>query len=225
YIMERNGKQLVVINGRENKLYEEISNLTFSPDGKHFAYIAKESDKYFIVLDDKEGKKYSERLAPKSYPNYSSIDNLKFSPDSNFFAYTVNNEHYMRYIDKNDHSVLLRNLKSGKEKKYTGGFSFFFSPNSKYFLYKSYVGDGDDFGEKRNCNIVALNDNNSEFKTVKSYVTKKFIVSNGKYVGEKILNFNFKFSDDGRYITYNKEKIVPEDSFDIYYIEEPIEQR
>ncbi|MCK5084910.1 MAG: hypothetical protein KAQ64_04625, partial [Candidatus Pacebacteria bacterium] len=160
-----------------------------------------------------------------SYPNYSSIDNLKFSPDSNFFAYTVNNEHYMRYIDKNDHSVLLRNLKSGKEKKYTGGFSFLFSPNSKYFLYKSYVGDGDDFGEKRNCNIVALNDDNDEFEIVKLYVTKKFTVSNGKYVGEKILNFNFKFSDDGGYITYNKEKIVPEDSFDIYYIEEPIEQR
>lgn len=219
YTMEKNDKQLVILDDHKNKPYEEVSSLTFSPDGKHFAYIAKDEDnEYFVVLDNKEGEKYPKKFVPRNY-YMSPIGNLRFSSDNNFFAYVVNNGRYMRYIVKEDHFVVLHNFKSEKEKKYTGGCSFLFSPNGKYFLYKSYVGDGDDWGEKSNCNIIVLNNNDDEFKIVKSYVKKKFSISND----ERILNFNFIFSDDSKYIIYNKEKIIPENSFDVYYIEEAIE--
>jgi len=35
----------------EGKKYYEIDDFTYSPDGKSFAYRAKEDNKYFVVKD------------------------------------------------------------------------------------------------------------------------------------------------------------------------------
>jgi len=35
-----------------------VESLTVSPDGKHFAYMARRGGKWFVVIDGEEGKEY-----------------------------------------------------------------------------------------------------------------------------------------------------------------------
>ena len=65
YIARHNGKEFVVINGKEEKPYDEITydSLTFSPDGNHIVYraeegIAGEGGKAVIVVNGKEKNRY-----------------------------------------------------------------------------------------------------------------------------------------------------------------------
>jgi hypothetical protein len=60
------------------KRYQEISDLTFSPDSNHTAYRANDGGKEFVVHDGKELKKYG-FVGP----------DLVFSPNSNHIAYTA----------------------------------------------------------------------------------------------------------------------------------------
>ena len=60
----------------ENQKYTYVSNLTYSPDGKSFAYIAQQDDKMFVVKDGVEGSK-----------EYVILSKLTYSPDSRHFAY------------------------------------------------------------------------------------------------------------------------------------------
>lgn len=111
----------VVVNGKENKKYEYIENLTFSPGGKHLVYIAQEGRKKFVVIDGKEGKRYDD------------IWGLTFSPDGSRFAYLT--------MEGEDRSVLKKRkilvVIDGKEsKRYDNVLSpLIFSPNSKHFAY------------------------------------------------------------------------------------------
>jgi len=60
YITQMNGKQLVVVDGIEGRLYESIAkgSLMFSPDSKRFAYVAQEGKRQIVVVDGVEGKPY-----------------------------------------------------------------------------------------------------------------------------------------------------------------------
>lgn len=55
---ESNSKKFVMLNNQKGKEYDQITELKFSPDGQHLAYIAMEEDKMFLVLDDKECRAY-----------------------------------------------------------------------------------------------------------------------------------------------------------------------
>jgi hypothetical protein len=72
-----NSSSTIVINGSKGQTYDEIEQLTVSPDGKRVAFVAKKAGKMFVVVDGTEGKKYD------------FIKNLKFSPDSQHTAYCV----------------------------------------------------------------------------------------------------------------------------------------
>lgn len=81
---EKDGKYMVVHNGKEGKAYDFIYpyTLEFSPDSQYFAYVVQENydetdNKEFIVVNEKEGKKY----------NYILSMSLKFSPDSKKILY------------------------------------------------------------------------------------------------------------------------------------------
>ena len=54
------GKIFAVVDGQEGKPYYDIdaSSLTFSPDGKYVAYVAKKRRKMFVVVNDSEGNLY-----------------------------------------------------------------------------------------------------------------------------------------------------------------------
>lgn len=94
YIAGAEGKWFIFINDKEIKRYEAlippplfgrerfttISSLTFSPDSKNFAYVVTDGEKTFIVLNDKENKKYD------------SILSHVFSPDSKKLAYAAKEE-------------------------------------------------------------------------------------------------------------------------------------
>ncbi len=51
---------MMVLNGEEGQIYDEISDPIFSPDGNHVAYIAKDKDGKFAVLDGTEGNRYED---------------------------------------------------------------------------------------------------------------------------------------------------------------------
>lgn len=54
---------------------KKIKDLTFSPDGKHFVYVARRNGQEFIVFDGKRG------------PVFDDVWGLKFSSDGGHFAY------------------------------------------------------------------------------------------------------------------------------------------
>jgi roadblock/LC7 domain-containing protein len=59
------------------KQYDSVQGLTFSPDGKRFAYIASVGKKQLAVIDGKESSQYD------------SVIGLKFSPDSSRVAFVA----------------------------------------------------------------------------------------------------------------------------------------
>ncbi len=114
FIVYSDDKDQVVINGKKQKKYDGIANLTFSPDGKKFAYTAQIKDKQFIVSNRGEHEKFagikgthlfspdSSKLAyiafsdpkngyvisdKKKYGPYRNIRELSFSPDSSTLGF------------------------------------------------------------------------------------------------------------------------------------------
>jgi hypothetical protein len=67
----------VVLNGKPGPMAYAISNLTFSPNGARFAYLAQSGPggPWFAVVDGLFG------------PQYATITNLLFSPSGNRFSY------------------------------------------------------------------------------------------------------------------------------------------
>ncbi|MEI6103451.1 MAG: hypothetical protein WCP70_05855 [Methanothrix sp.] len=49
---------MMVLDGVEGRIYDEISDPVFSPDDDHVAYTAKDKDGKFVVLDGGEGTRY-----------------------------------------------------------------------------------------------------------------------------------------------------------------------
>ena len=79
-----NLKLRVKIGNKDSNLYDDIFDFIFSPDNNHFAFKAKIDNKYIVVIDWKESRKYD--LVTKY--------NIQFSPDSKHCAYAakINNK-------------------------------------------------------------------------------------------------------------------------------------
>ena len=75
------GEYFVILDGTEQKKYDRIFNLTFSPDSKHFAYTAQQGEDWLVVFDGIEQGKYD-----------SWVNTLTFSPDSKHFAFSAERE-------------------------------------------------------------------------------------------------------------------------------------
>jgi len=110
------GKELAVIDGREDPPYDNVGKIYFSPDSRRVLYTAFRDRKAFVVLDGVPGKAYdaigyptqpfspdSQRVTHlaarngkktvvvdgKEEGNYEEIPWLWFSPDSRRLAYRV----------------------------------------------------------------------------------------------------------------------------------------
>ncbi len=83
YIADKNGKHYVVVNEKAYPGYEGACGLTFSPDGRHMAYISAQGGKQFVV---KDGQKQQA---------YDAVDRkigVRFSANSTHWAYVARQE-------------------------------------------------------------------------------------------------------------------------------------
>ncbi|MGA1974777.1 MAG: hypothetical protein ABSG92_04000 [Conexivisphaerales archaeon] len=119
----------VVVDGKEENAYDEVAegSLRFSPDGRRFAYVAKEWPKWFVVVDGKEGKHYD---------SLSTGDPV-FSPDSRRVAYHAVAYHAL--VGEGERIFAVVDGKEGKQYKDMGDLVF--SPDSKRLAYWAGVGD------------------------------------------------------------------------------------
>ena len=91
FMVYKDQKQHVVLDGTPEEAYDAVYALTFSPDSRRFAYVAREGAFYFVVLDGAEGKRYlgSSRPSSPTEPDPSSVSVPAFSPDSRHLAYVA----------------------------------------------------------------------------------------------------------------------------------------
>ncbi|MFN7088609.1 MAG: hypothetical protein ACK4NX_02205, partial [Candidatus Paceibacteria bacterium] len=112
--------KFVVFDDTKQRPYDEVSNLTFSQDGKHLAYRAKLGPEWFMVLDGKEEK------------HYDAIGDPVFSPDSLKFA----------YVAYSSQTLLQFAVINGAEwKGYDGVWGITFSNDSKQIGYLARSGN------------------------------------------------------------------------------------
>jgi Tol biopolymer transport system component len=78
----------VVLDGKELRTEQAILSLSFSPDGKHFAYVASQGDQAFVVVDGKEGPRFKTILNMDS--TAVDTDLILFSPRCDRHAYIAN---------------------------------------------------------------------------------------------------------------------------------------
>lgn len=76
YKEERDGQWIVIIDGQESALYDDVANPTFSTDGSRFAYSAELNDEEFVVMDGAQQGK-----------SYLKIKQILFNPDGSVLAY------------------------------------------------------------------------------------------------------------------------------------------
>lgn len=76
YVITKDNKSAVVLNGQTGPFYDAISFMVFSPNSSHFAYGVRDGDREMVVIDGKEGKLYDWVFLPRF-----------FTPDSRFFVY------------------------------------------------------------------------------------------------------------------------------------------
>ena len=110
----RKGKYVPVIDGVDGDPCDNVSGLTWSPDGQRLAFAARGGAKSWVVVNGKKGQEY-EAIAPKS---------LLFSPDGKRFA----------YLARRDGKTIVV-LDHQESKPYTQATDLRFSPDGKRFAY------------------------------------------------------------------------------------------
>jgi Tol biopolymer transport system component len=73
----RAGQHLHVVDGVEERAYDELRPLRFSPDGRHYAYAARRDSQWLIVLDGQELGAYTMVLG--AFPYYGQLSNDSYT--------------------------------------------------------------------------------------------------------------------------------------------------
>ena len=120
YAARMGGKRMVVVDGAEGKLYDNVAAPIFSPGGKRVAYGALMGDKRLVVVDGAEGKLYD---------GIGKGDPI-FNPDGKRVAYGARmGNKQMVVVD-------------GEEgKRYDGVLTEIFFDSATSFHYLAYRGD------------------------------------------------------------------------------------
>jgi roadblock/LC7 domain-containing protein len=100
-----------------SKQYDGVQGLTFSPDGKRFAYIATIGKKQLAVIDGQESNQYD------------SVTGLKFSPDGSRVAFFAG-------LGKKQLAV----VDGAEGSQYDSVMRLTFSPDGKYVAYIAALG-------------------------------------------------------------------------------------
>ncbi len=120
------GSSYIVRDEKNGKTYQLVGagTLAFSPDSQHLVYQARNTDKWFVVLDSKEYR------SDNPYEDIGKEPPL-FSPDSQHLAYTA--------MMRNQWFVVLDG-KEGKRYDFIPDGSLAFSPDSQRIAYEANLG-------------------------------------------------------------------------------------
>ena len=207
YSAQKEGGWVMVLDGKEGKQYDRVSDPGFSPDGSKFYYRAFQGQDYIVVVNDAESKKYNEVW---------SEGFITFSPDSKHWAYMV------RQL-KQWYVVL-----DGKEGEanYWIPESLTFSPDSNHLAYIGKVKNGVSTGQAVNFKYVFVLDDKkgpaydlvrnilfsadgSQYAYVAESSGRGFVVLNGKEIspdlGGNHGHISQAFSPDGKQFAYVAE--------------------
>jgi len=79
------GYYRLIVNGIQSEQYQNIKHLTFSPDGKKWAFFAKDNVTWYLITNDRKLEIYCDNVV-----------NLGFSPNSEviYYVYLVGSEHH-----------------------------------------------------------------------------------------------------------------------------------
>ena len=131
YVANEGMKRFVVIDGKEQKQYDYVSNITFSPNSKRIAYAAIQDRNHFAVIDGKESDMHS--------TDSQCAEELHFSPDSKHAAYLCS-EFFKQSpivfdgIQLKEEYIIIRS--SGR---YASKSIIFDSPNTFHYLAVKYL--------------------------------------------------------------------------------------
>lgn len=75
YSVARNGKQVLIVDGKERGIYDAVAEMRFSPSGDRFAFVVVEGSVRRVITDGVAGNAYD------------TIGSLEFSPDGTTLAY------------------------------------------------------------------------------------------------------------------------------------------
>ncbi len=154
--IEKDGKRAVVVDGVEGRLFDkagawtepyefprtdgmacEVSyDVEFSPDSAHYAYVAQNVGKYFVVFDGAPGPEYDEvgfaddRMPGMEHMTFQYYQRFAFSDDGRTFAYSAR---------KGDKWVVVINGVESPDYDTISGFRGIrppvFSPDGKHMAY------------------------------------------------------------------------------------------
>jgi WD40 repeat protein len=133
-IYKEGDKKYVVVDGKQGKQYDNITELKFSPNGKRFAYAAwsggiQTIGTMFAVIDGKEQK------------NYRWVMDITFSPDGERVAYSAGIKEEVW-----EHCIVVDGIEGKKYQIKVPDPNFgmsppIFSPDSKHFGYAVEMGN------------------------------------------------------------------------------------
>jgi Tol biopolymer transport system component len=84
----------------KNKTYKEGAHLTYSADGKHYAHVAIQNEKFMIVVDGKEG------------PFFERVVTPHFSPDGKFLVYRARQDNKRFVVVADPSGKIIKRLPS-----------------------------------------------------------------------------------------------------------------
>lgn len=143
YVVTQNLKEHVVYGDKEGKVYDRISHLVFSKNGKKLAYVGTmvKGSPDVIVINGKEFKTYTpQSLFGSDIIDFSlNVRNLVFSPDNNTFAYALGG-YGLSY-------VVVGKERIDDNKFYTDVSPPVFSPDGKYIGFGVQINGKNDEDE------------------------------------------------------------------------------
>jgi dipeptidyl aminopeptidase/acylaminoacyl peptidase len=200
-------KYLAVTDGKEGKLYDYVTSVTYTPDGAHLLYLAYDwaRGKGFLVRDGEEVASYEQM------PDSSGI---RFSPDARRM--------YFR----------LRKERGGKDGVVLDGRAYLydyvkdaeFSPDGRRFVFKAQRGRGwvmvvdgaesetyEPDGEKGEIEWsrdgrLALSREGGRVAYVGRKAGKEFVVVDGTKGASYDAVANLDFTPDGRHVVYTARR-------------------
>ncbi|MBC8147837.1 MAG: hypothetical protein H8E98_07640, partial [Bacteroidetes bacterium] len=101
-----------------SKQYDEVAFLVFSPNSNFLAFSAQDNEKFFIVINGKEGDKYD------------NIGNPIFSPNSEQLAYGAGLKNKYFVVNNGKHEKEFDKVIQG---------SISYSPGSKHLTYVAEI--------------------------------------------------------------------------------------